>query len=99
MAVTGKPRSGKGGRISLNGVVIKHGISSTITPHVADCDVTNFEGGGYEEHIGDVVGADVELAFNWDAHQNLYDSVGGAGSFITNALLYVNLSDNTFWTF
>lgn len=99
MAVTGKPRTGKGGRCTIANTIVKHITASTITPHVADCDVSCVEGNGYEEHAGDIVGASVELSLNWNSAQNYYDMGLVAGGFVTNVLIYISVSDNLFWTF
>lgn len=64
-------------------------------------DATCFEGGGFEEHLNNVVGANISLKINWNAAANLYDSPPNfqPGVFLTTVTLYINVTDNVFWSF
>lgn len=100
MAVTGKQRSGKGGRFvaSAFNMVIQN---VTVSESVEDGDGTTFEGGGFLEHIAGCFGCDCTLAGNWDAHHIPFLNPPNLapGSFITNAIAYMNVADTSAYTF
>lgn len=102
MAVSGLQRHGKSGRVRI---IIGAGYNLvlqnwTVTEHIEDADASNFEGGGYEEHIGGLLGCDVSFSGNWNASLLPWTNPPniGPGTF-PHIQLYPNLADNVPYDF
>ena len=61
MAQTGKPRSGKNGRLQINGTTIVGAHTWQVGDQAAWDDVTNFETQGYAEGVFGIFSAAVQL--------------------------------------
>lgn len=99
-AVTGKPRAGKGGRFTAGGVnMVVSNWSANDT--VEDLDATNFEGGGFVEHVAGCFSCDLNVSGNWDAHHIPFVNPPNLapGNFLTNVTSYVNVVDGSFYSF
>jgi hypothetical protein len=99
-AVTGKPRHGKNGRLSVGGVnmVLQNWQA---TDQVEDADCTNFEGGGFAEHLGGIQSCQFSASGVWNAAKNVYINPPNfsPGTFLTNLTAYVNVTDGSFYLF
>ncbi len=94
------PRTGKLGRVQISGLAIRMKLWR-LTPEISDHDVTNFEGAGFEEGVGDITACAGTFSGEFDASQNPFDIPPALvpGSVLLNAFFFVSTIDGTFWNF
>ena len=100
MAQTGKPRSGKNGRLSVNGTTV-NATSWAVQSQSDWQDVTNFETQGYAEGVFGIRSASVQLELYWNNAQNPFDNPPNLkdGQILDSVLLYINVTDIKFYSF
>lgn len=100
MAQTGKPRSGKNGRFSVNGTTI-NATQWQVAGQADFIDVTNFETQGYSEGVFGIFTASVSIELYWNAAQNPFDNPPALkqGQLLEQCKLFVNLTDTTHFNF
>ncbi len=97
---TGKQRAGKNSRVSVGAddlTMAKWSVDSK-----ADMgDTTNFESGGFDEGITEILSADISFGGNWDAGDNPFDDPPGLypRDNLPDVSFYENTTDDVGWDF
>ena len=101
MAQTGKPRSGKNGRLQINGTTVIGCHTFQIADGATWDDVTNFETQGYAEGVFGIFSAAVALELYWNAAQNPFENPPNLkkGQILDTVRLYTNVTDIQFYSF
>lgn len=94
------PISAKNAMVRVNGstVAVKRWM---VTAKTDALDITNSEGGGYDDSIAGIVAADITLEFDYDSASPQLSNPPNlaAGQIISNLILYVNGTSSYKWTF
>lgn len=100
MAQTGKPRSGKAGKIRIGGTDIYLKIWE-VDDVVEDLDTTHFECGGFAEGVVGIYEATVSFQGDWHANQNPYSNPPSLkrGEILGDVKLYTNFADGQHYNF
>lgn len=97
MAVVGKIRSGKGGRITVGATNVTLAEWS-LTRKGEDIDTVSFESLGEDQGTIGVTSTDYSVKGDWDAAQNRWESPPGfyPRDDLASVKLYENVTDNIF---
>src|ERR1700721_1701916 len=95
----GVPLSAKNAKVRINTSNILYAVKWTVTPEANLLDVSNFEGGGFEDQIAGLLKLSYTVEGWWDATGNITAAPLNiaAGFILSNVFLYTNDVTGPYW--